>query len=126
MSYQPPTGGYGPPTGGYGPPPGGFGGQPQQPPGDRPKTYLVHNILGILSCIPVLGIIGLVFSLQVNSKWDSGDFAGAQDAAKTAKTLGIISLVLFILGAVIAVIYIVLMFIGIVLVGSASTTTTYY
>lgn len=125
MSYQPPSGGYGPPTGGYGPPPGGFGGPPQPPPGDRPKTYLVQNILGILSCVPLLGIIGLIFSLQVNSKWDTGDFAGAQDAAKVAKILGVIGLVLFIFGVVVAVIYIVLMIIGIVMVGATSTTTYY-
>ncbi|QUX30741.1 CD225/dispanin family protein [Nocardiopsis akebiae] len=95
MSYGPPH------TGGYGPP-GGYGGPP---PGGPPKNYLMYNILGILSCT-VIGIIGLIFSLQVNSKWEMGDYAGAQSASDTAKILGIIGLVSFIVCAVILVLYI--------------------
>ncbi len=95
MSYGPPH------TGGYGPP-GGYGGPP---PGGPPKNYLMYNILGILSCT-VIGIIGLIFALQVNSKWEMGDYAGAQSAADTAKIMGIIGLVSFIVCAVILVLYI--------------------
>ncbi|MBR8741527.1 CD225/dispanin family protein [Nocardiopsis sp. MG754419] len=107
MSYGPPppgnpgppsggygTGGYGPPPGGYGPPSGGqpgFGGQP--PAGaEPPKTYLWMNIVGIFTCT-VAGIIGLIFALQVNSKWQMGDYAGAESSSNTAKITGIISLV---------------------------------
>ncbi|GAB2510827.1 CD225/dispanin family protein [Nocardiopsis aegyptia] len=129
MSYghQGPAGGYG--TGGYGPPPpGGYGQGPgygQMPPaGGPPKNYLVWNILGILSCIPLLGIIGLVFSLQINSKWEMGDYAGAEGAAKTAKILGIIGLILFIIGAVVAAIYVILFIVAMVL--AASAPPTYY
>ncbi|WP_028647797.1 CD225/dispanin family protein [Nocardiopsis sp. CNT312] len=115
MSYgPPPPGNPGPPPGGYGPPAGG-------PAGERPKNYLVHNILGIFGCT-IVGIIGLVFSLQVNSKWDSGDYAGAQSAAGTAKILGIISLVSFILAVIFWIVYIVF----VVLVLGASTATTTY
>jgi hypothetical protein len=63
----------------------------------------VFNILGIVSCLPVIGIIGLIFALQVNSKWQMGDYAGAQSASDTAKILGIIGLVCFILLALYAV-----------------------
>ncbi|MFE6304269.1 CD225/dispanin family protein [Nocardiopsis sp. NPDC057823] len=123
MSYQPPSGGYGPPTGGYGPPPGGFGGQPQPPAGGPPKNYLVHNILGIFGCT-VIGIIGLIFSLQVNSKWQAGDYAGAEESAKIAKIMGIISLIGFILMIVFVVVY-VLFFVVIFGVAMSSTPTTY-
>ncbi|MFF8767537.1 MULTISPECIES: CD225/dispanin family protein [Nocardiopsis] len=95
MSYGPPH------TGGYGPP-GGYG-YHAPPPGGPPKNYLVFNILGIVSCLPVIGIIGLIFALQVNSKWQMGDYAGAQSASDTAKILGIIGLVCFILLALYAV-----------------------
>ncbi|QRN79445.1 MAG: CD225/dispanin family protein, partial [Nocardiopsis sp. BM-2018] len=53
----------------------------------------------ILGCLSVLGIIGLIFSLQVNSKWQLGDYAGAESAASTARVLGIISMVGFVLVA---------------------------
>ncbi|WP_159942215.1 MULTISPECIES: CD225/dispanin family protein [unclassified Nocardiopsis] len=97
MSYQPPhTGGYGPGAPYGGPPAGG-----------PPKNYLVHNILGIFGCT-IIGVIGLVFSLQVNSKWEAGDYAGAESAAQTAKVLGIIGLVSFILAAVLLVIYVLI------------------
>ena len=81
MSYGPPPG---PPPGGFTPPPGyPSGGQPAAQP---PKNYLWMNILGILGCT-VIGIIGLVFSLQVNKKWEMGDYAGAESASSTAKIL---------------------------------------
>ncbi|WP_017573557.1 CD225/dispanin family protein [Nocardiopsis halotolerans] len=94
MSYDPqPPGGYG-----YGP----YGGPP---PSGPPKNYLVHNILGIFGCT-VVGIIGLIFALQVNSKWEMGDYAGAESSAQTARILGIIGLVGFILMIVFAVLYV--------------------
>src|SRR5690606_32100501 len=72
------------------------GGQPAAQP---PKNYLWMNILGILGCT-VIGIIGLVFSLQVNKKWEMGDYAGAESASSTAKILGIIGVIGFAIGIV--------------------------
>ncbi|WP_116245217.1 CD225/dispanin family protein [Nocardiopsis sp. FIRDI 009] len=112
MSYGPP------PHGGYGT--GGYGATP--PSAEPPKNYLVHNILGILSCLPPVGIIGLIFALQINSKWQMGDYAGAQESAKVAKTMGIISLVAFILGIVGIVLYILFI---VVMIGVAATAPTY-
>ncbi|MBB6121395.1 CD225/dispanin family protein [Nocardiopsis algeriensis] len=103
MSYPPPPSGYGIPHGHGGP-----------PPGEMPKTYLVHNILGILSCAAVAGIIGLVFSLQISGKWQAGDYAGAQDASKVAKIMGIIGLVAFVLGVLYVVAVLGIMAIGII------------
>ncbi|NKY98616.1 CD225/dispanin family protein [Nocardiopsis alborubida] len=105
MSYGPPH------AGGYGPP-GGYG-YYAPPPGGPPRNYLVFNILGIVSCIPLIGVIGLVFALQVNSKWETGDYMGAQSASDTAKVLGIIGLVCFVPAALyllVVLVYFLFMF----------------
>ncbi|MEE2038484.1 CD225/dispanin family protein [Nocardiopsis sp. CT-R113] len=116
MSYgPPPPGGYGPPTGGYGPP-AGYGGPPGYgppghggpPAGDPPKNHLVMNILGIISCFPVFGIIGLIFAIMVNGQWSSGDYRGAESSSGVAKTMGIIGLVFFVPGALYALFMIVM------------------
>lgn len=113
MSYGPPGP---PPPGGYGPPPGAYpsGGQPAAQP---PKNYLWMNILGIFGCT-IIGIIGLIFSLQVNSKWSMGDYAGAESSANTAKILGIISLIGFVLTVISVILYIIF---AVALVGAAAT-----
>ncbi|MCY9782969.1 CD225/dispanin family protein [Nocardiopsis sp. EMB25] len=113
----PPGGGYGPPpgNGGYGPPPGGTGGYGAMPPSaEPPKNFLVFNILGLFGCT-ILAIVGLVFAIQVNSKWQAGDYAGAESAAKTAKILGIISFI----GFCLTVVYVVLMILGAVVAGTS-------
>ncbi|MFV2197874.1 CD225/dispanin family protein [Nocardiopsis sp. LOL_012] len=115
MSYGPP-----PPPGGY-----GTGGYPSQQPysGEPPKNYLVYNILGLFGCLSVLNIIGLIFALQVDSKWRMGDYIGAEEAAKTAKIMGIIGLVGFILLIAFLVVY----FLVFVLVfGMAATSSATY
>ncbi|GAA3743529.1 CD225/dispanin family protein [Salinactinospora qingdaonensis] len=114
MSYGPPPGqqppgGYGPPPGGYTPPPGGYGPPPPgypggQPPPGKPDNWLWAAIVSIASlvlcCNPlalIFGVIALVFSLQVDSNWNAGNFAGAEDAANKAKIFGIIGVVLTVL-----------------------------
>ncbi|MBD8389223.1 CD225/dispanin family protein [Dysgonomonas sp. BGC7] len=77
---------------------------------ERPNNYLViaivGTVLGLCNCIPaILGIIAIVFATQVNSKYDAGDYAGAESSSNTAKILGFISLGLAILGLVVGVIY---------------------
>jgi hypothetical protein len=51
----------------------------------RPKNYLIESILVMLCCCQPLGIVGIVFASQVNSKFASGDYIGAQQASKDAK-----------------------------------------
>ena len=67
----------------------------------RPNNHLamtiVATVLSLVSCtllgiIP--GIIGIVFSSQVNSKYDAQDFEGAERAASNAKIFWIVSIVL--------------------------------
>ncbi|OLT29141.1 hypothetical protein BJF83_00555 [Nocardiopsis sp. CNR-923] len=112
MSYGPP------PHDGYGT--GGYGATPPPAP-EPPKNYLVHNILGILSCLTPVGIIGLIFALQVNSKWTMGDYTGAEESAKVARIMGIISLIAFIVGLVGLVLYILFI---VFIIGVAATAPT--
>ena len=53
--------------------------------GVRPKNYLVESILVTIFCCLPLGIVGIVFASQVNSKYDAGDYAGAESTSKQAK-----------------------------------------
>ena len=53
--------------------------QVQEP---RPKNWLVESILATIFCCLPFGIAGIVFATQVNSKYDSGDYAGALQASK--------------------------------------------
>ncbi|MGP3930606.1 CD225/dispanin family protein [Nonomuraea sp. KM88] len=111
---QPPSGGgYG--DGGYGQPPGGgYGGG-----GNPPDNQLVPAILTTLFCCLPLGIVALVKSSQVNSKWQVGDYQGAMQAAEEAKTWWKRSLIFGAIGIVLGIIaYIVIFFI---LAASVST-----
>jgi hypothetical protein len=59
---------------------------PQQPiiPPTRPKNWLVESILVTIFCCLPFGIAGIVFAAQVNSKYDTGDYDGAERASKEA------------------------------------------
>lgn len=56
------------------------------PPREEIPNYLVQSILVTLCCCLPLGIVAIVYSAQVNSKKDQGDFPGAWEASKKAKT----------------------------------------
>jgi len=86
---QPPV--YGQQPGYPAAPPPGYGyGTPQ---GAPPPNYLVWSIITILLCT-IPGIVAIVFSTQVNSKWGMGDAAGAYDASKKAKTWALVGTIL--------------------------------
>lgn len=91
-------------------------GQPTSPGGHGPMgtpspTYLVPSILVTLFCCQILGIVAIVFSAIAMGKNSSGDYAGAQQAAKTAKTFNWIG---FGIGFAFILIYAVLMIVGVV------------
>jgi uncharacterized membrane protein YvbJ len=62
----------------------------QLPMGEKPKNYLVESILVTLCCCLPLGIAGIVFAAQVDSKWNAGDRAGAIATADNAKKFTLI------------------------------------
>ncbi|MFG2007168.1 CD225/dispanin family protein [Spirillospora sp. NPDC048911] len=91
----------------------GYGGYPSTPPGPPPPNHLVWAILTTLFCCLPAGIASIVFAAQVNSKWQSGDYEGAQKSSNNAKTWAIVSAVG---GAIFIVIYLV------IVVGAASNS----
>jgi ribosomal protein L40E len=48
-------------------------------------NYLIQNIIATVLCCVPLGIAGIIYAAQVNSKLASGDRLGALDAADKAK-----------------------------------------
>lgn len=53
---------------------------------NQPKNYLIESILITIFCCLPLGIVGIVYGAQVNSKYASGDFDGALKASNQAKS----------------------------------------
>jgi predicted secreted protein len=75
-----------------------------QPAGPPPPNYLVWAILTTLFCCLPFGIASIVFSAQVNGKWSSGDFAGAQNSSTKARQFAIAAAAC---GVVVIVIYLI-------------------
>ena len=81
-------------------------GQPTKPDNNLVLS-IVSAVLGLCSpcCIGlILGIIAIVFSTQVDSKYTVGDYRGSESAAKTAKILAFIALGLFALNLIYAIV----------------------
>ena len=58
----------------------------------RPNNNLVISIIGTVICWTI-GLWGLLKAVKVNALWAEGNYAQAYDAARSARTLGIISIV---------------------------------
>lgn len=75
----------------------GQGGQPV-----NSTPYVVFAILTTVLCCLPLGIASIVYASKINSLQNAGDYAGAQQAAKKAKTFAIIGAVV---GLIVSVVY---------------------
>jgi Interferon-induced transmembrane protein len=82
-------------------------------------NYLVPAIISLFCCLP-LGIVGVIFAAQVNSKVAAGDTAGALDSAKKAKMFSYIAIGLGLLAVISYVLFIVIMGVGLGIAGSTS------
>lgn len=51
----------------------------------KPKDYLVESILVTLFCCMVFGILGIVYSVQANSAFSSGNITAANEFSAKAK-----------------------------------------
>lgn len=86
----------------YQPMPGSGG-----PVGTPPANNLVLAILcTVLCCLP-LGIVAILQATKVNTLWQQGDVAGAQEAADKAKKFSIIGAVIGLVFTVLYVIFVV-------------------
>jgi len=76
-------------------------------------NYLVQSILVTLFCCQPFGIVAIIYSAQVNRKLQAGDYEGAVQASKMAKTwcwiafgaflaVAILSILLFVVAYLIA------------------------
>lgn len=82
---------------------------PINPVAQAPNNNLIFAIIAcvlsvVFCCLPH-GLISLIFALQVNSKAAAGDYQGAVNAAKQAKTWAIISIVVSLVWLVIALVF---------------------
>lgn len=59
--------------------------------GQPPSNHLVMAILSTVLCCLPLGVTSIVFSAQVNRKWNVGDFDGARRSSQKAKNFWIAS-----------------------------------
>jgi len=62
--------------------------EPINPSGTKPDNFLAWAILvTVFFFIPLpLGIISIVYASKVNSRWNAKDYAGAMEAAQSART----------------------------------------
>jgi uncharacterized membrane protein YvbJ len=81
---------------------------PQAPAGGKPDNFLVAAILTTICCCPILGIVGIVYAAQVDSKWNAGDYAGAVQYAKNAKTWTLIGLGIGALWVIAQIVFVVI------------------
>ena len=85
------------------PPPAAGGAQAANVPNNM-VIAIIATIASLIFCCLPHGIISLIFAMQVNKKAAAGDLAGAEAAAKSAKTWGMISIILAIVWFVLAII----------------------
>ncbi len=64
-----------------------------------PKTYLVHAILCTIFCNLILGIIGIIMALQVESRWKEGRYEEAIKKSHNAKLFVILSFIVGLLAS---------------------------
>lgn len=57
-----------------------------------PPTHLVWAILVTIFCCQIFGIVAIVYSAQVESRWSRGDYAGAKKASSTSLTWILVSI----------------------------------
>lgn len=79
---------------------------PKEP---MPSTWLIWSILVTVFCCFIPGIVAIIFSSQVSSKYYSGDIEGSRRASRMAEIWIIVSVVL---GIVTATLYFPIMMIG--------------
>lgn len=59
----------------------------------KPTSYVGWSIAAIICCCMIPAIVALVFGMKVGSRYDNGDYAGAEKASEMAEIWLIISIV---------------------------------
>lgn len=79
----------------------------ERPP--MPKSYIVWSVLVTVLCCFIPGILAIIFSSQVTSKYYAGDYEGSARASRNAEIWIIVS---FVLGVLSSTLYLPFMFIS--------------
>lgn len=87
----------------YGPMNAAYSRQQQEP---MPSTYLALAIIMAIFCCTVPGIVAIIFSSQVASRYANGDYEGARKASRNTEIWIIVS---FVLGVMSATLYLPIM-----------------
>lgn len=74
-----------------------------------PPTYLVWSVIMTVLCCLVPGVVAIIFSSQVSTKYYSGDIEGAKRASRRAEIWIIVS---FVLGVLSATLYVPIMMVS--------------
>jgi Interferon-induced transmembrane protein len=74
--------------------------------GANVPNYMIPAIISLFCCLP-LGIAGVIFAAQVNTKVAAGDTAGALDSSKKAKMFSYIAIGLGLAGIICYVLFFV-------------------
>lgn len=95
-----------------------YAGQQTQPPQHTPQspqdmppmppTYLLWSVLALVLCCMIPGIVAIIFSAQVSSRYYRGDIEGSRRASRMAEIWIIVS---FVLGVLSATLYVPMMLI---------------
>ena len=64
----------------------------------RPNSYLALAIISTILCCLPLGIVSIVYATKVNSLYEDGKYDEATSASKNAKTWGLVSVGVAIIG----------------------------
>ena len=79
---------------------------------ERPNSYLALAIISTILCCLPLGVVSIIYATQVNSAYEDGNFDAANSASKNAKTWGIASIGVAVLGWIIYILIFGVAFLG--------------
>jgi hypothetical protein len=94
-----------------------------------PNDHMVFSVLTCLFCFWPTSIIALIYSCEVNDRYNAGDHVGAMESSRKASQWGKIS---FLIGLISYVLVVVFCCVGPIILGvifgvsRTYTTTTYY
>lgn len=78
----------------------------------RPSSYLALAIIStILCCLPT-GIVSIIYATKVNSAYEDGKYDEANKASKNAKTWGLVSIGIALLGWLVYILIFGVAFLG--------------
>lgn len=80
-------------TGGAPLPPPPAPSAPSKPMPPKPNTYLVWSILSVILCCMIPGIVAIIYSAKVTSRYEQGDYEGSMQASESAELWLIITIV---------------------------------